>query len=306
MNLKELFAKIPRVVWFQWRTFEYNLSRRINLDWFDIARYQMLRGKRPNLRNPKTWDEKLLWLNRYWQPDIKAELTDKVKVREYVRKLGMESLLVPVLGVWSDPDEIDFEKLPQQFALKCNHGSACNIICSNKSTLDIDDAKEQLRKWLKIDYGKLFNEKHYSKIKPMILGEEYLPAFEGQSSVVDYKIHCFNGQPEFFLVCSNRNTLKHELTLTSFTKDWKHVNFLENEIESAEVELIRPANLSKMMDYASILSQSFPYVRVDFYEIDNKIYFGELTFTPAANIMTYYSKTTQLLMGEKLILPTRK
>lgn len=176
MKISEVLRKIPRVARSQWRHFEYNLSRKINLDWFDIARYQLIFGERPNLRNPKTWSEKLLWLNRNWQPDIKAELTDKLKVRDYIKKEGLEFLLIPLIGAWEKPEDIDFDTLPNQFALKCNHGSATNIICKDKTKLDFEEARNRLKHWLSIDYGKLFNEKHYSKIQPMIICEEYLPS----------------------------------------------------------------------------------------------------------------------------------
>ncbi len=302
MNNIKIIRKIQRVLKWQFNHFEYKLSKMISPDWFDNVRYKLLIGERPNLKHPITWNEKLLWLNKNWQPDIKAELTDKLKVREYIKKMGLESLLIPLIGVWTNPYEIDFDSLPNQFALKCNHGSGTNIICKNKSELDLIDAKKKLKKWLSTDYGKLHNEKHYSKIKPMILCEEYLPAFEGSNSVIDYKIHCFNGQPHFFLVCSNRNTKTGQLTLTSFSLDWCHIYHLINDKKPDNGELNCPKNINKMIEYSKLLSNNFPYVRIDFYEINEKLYFGEFTFTPAANIMAYYNKETQIEYGKKLLL----
>jgi len=306
MITPDLLQKVTRVIRSQWRHFEYNISRKINMNWFDVARYQLLMGERPNLKNPQTMSEKLLWLNRHWQPQIKADCTDKIKVRDYVKSKGLEHLLVPMIGIWSTPEEINFDSLPNQFVLKCNHGCGCNIICKDKSKLDILETRHKLSEWLKIDYSKLFNEKHYSKIHPKILCEEYLPTLDGQISIVDYKIHCFNGEPQFFLICSDRNRDKNTLTLSSYTLDWKRENYLVGESDKMNYILPKPKLLNNMIEYSRILAKHFVYVRVDFYEIEEKLYFGELTFTPAANVMPYYRKEFQEKIGDKLILPKLK
>jgi len=302
MSISELLQKVPRVIRSQWRHLEYNLSRKINLNWFDIARYQLLLGERPNLKNPKTWSEKLLWLNRNWQPDIKSECADKLKVRDYVRNKGLDFLLVPLLGVWSTPEEINFESLPNQFVLKCNHGSGCNIVCTDKSKLDFEQAKKNLAYWLTLDYGKLFNEKHYSKIKPIIFCEKFLPFLANNSSLIDYKLHCFNGIPQFFDILSNRDNEKHQVSFANYSLNWELLDYAKNSISENEI-IPRPISLDKMIEYAVVLIESFPYARVDFYEIDGIPFFGEITFTPAANIDCDYKMEIQYLMGEKLILP---
>jgi hypothetical protein len=305
MNISELLKKVPRVIRSQWIHFEYNISRKISLNWFDIARYQMLMGERPNLKNPQTWSEKLLWLNRHWQPDIKAELTDKIKVRDYIKKQGLEFLLVPLIGIWESPNEIEFDKLPEKFVLKCNHGSATNVICRDKSKLDIEETKIKLSRWLKIDYGKLFNEKHYSKIKPMILCEEFLPALDGQISVIDYKIHCFNGEPQFIEVLSNRDNDIHKVTFIPYSLNWEYLDWGRKKINHEDL-ISKPKSIKEMIKYARILSQPFPFVRVDFYEIDGKPLLSELTFTPAANIDSDYKMEVHRTLGGILELPKLK
>ncbi len=241
-----------------------------------------------------------MWLSRYWQDPRKSEYADKVLVREYVKKSGFEDILLPIYGIWDTADKIDFNLLPNQFVLKCNHGCGYNIICKDKSTLDKNAAKQQLSKWLNEVYGMSYYEIHYAKIRPLAFCEKYLSSLE--KSVIDYKIHCINGNPFCFLLCYNRDDSKDEVSLSSYSLAWEHLDYLKKE---GRINISRPKNLEKMIKIASILSKPFPYVRVDLYEIEGVVYFGELTFTPHGNIMDYYKDEVLLKMGELLKLPKK-
>lgn len=272
--------------------------------WESVRHYYYNRtGKHLDYKHPQNINEKLMWLTRYWQHPLVVQCADKYRVREYVKICELEHLLVPLIGVWNSAEEIDFDKLPNQFVLKCNHGCGFNIICKNKRTLDFDKTRNQLNEWLKIDYGKGEDfELHYSKIKPLIICEEYLPAIG--KSVVDYKVQCINGDPFCFLICTDRDTsgATHSVNLSSYTLEWERVNYLKNE---SNVNVDKPACIKEMLEAAKKLAHPFPYVRVDFYWVENKLYLGELTFTPYGNIMEYYKDEVLDAMGERMKLPKK-
>lgn len=302
MKLKENIKKIPHVIWFQyWKNLE-KLSRHINPYWNDAVRYYRITGKKMNWRQPQDMSQKLLWLNRYWQPQLKAVCADKYRMKEYVRSCGLDEINVPLIGVWNTPNEIDWNSLPNQFVIKTNHGCGTNIICKDKLKLDIDKASKKLEEWLAIDFGKLYNEVHYSKIKPCIFAEEYLPT--GSLYQTDYKFQCINGEPYCILICADRDENGHA-ALYSYNLQWERAALLNGEENTMQREFPKPVNLSRMIECACILARPFPYVRVDFYEIEGKLYIGELTFTPYGNIMTYYKNEVLEDMGDKLILPKK-
>ncbi len=301
MGFSQTIKKIPHVIAFQLRKLGYPIAHALNGFGFDSIRCRQATGKRMNWRNPEGITQKLLWLNRYWQPQVKIDCTDKYKVKGYLEECGLNELIVPLLGVWATPDEIDFDKLPKQFVLKTNHGCGTNIICTDKDSLDIEATKAQLRSWLAIDYGKKYNERHYSKIKRCIIAEVLLHTGEFP---VDYKIHCFNGEPYCFLFYPKHTDKTCERI--SFSLDWQRRYYIKGE-EKYQYDIPCPKNLEKMLDYARILSKPFPYVRVDFYESNGKLFLGEFTFTPFSNVMDYiYKPEVCKEMGEKLVLPPKK
>lgn len=160
-------------------------------------RYMNLTGKKLSFRHPIDINEKLLWLNRYWRDPIKTKCADKYLVREYIRDNGLENLLVPLIGVYSNTDEIVYDSLPAAFVLKCNHGSGYNLICTDKSKLDWGDAKRKLDQWMHSDYSRLFGEFHYSKIKRRIVCESLI----SDVAPIEYQCWCTNGKPDSFLIC---------------------------------------------------------------------------------------------------------
>ena len=302
MYIFDKIKRIPHALQFQyWKRME-KITHKIAPFHYDAIRYYRITGRKLDWNNPTNLSEKQLWLNRYDCTPIKVQCADKYRMKQYVADCGLDEINVPLIGVWDRVEDLDCDKLPNQFVLKTNHGCGTNIICKDKSLLDIDDAKQKLANWLKIDFGKLYNEQHYKYIRPCIFAEQYLPALDKFQT--DYKIQVINGEPYCILICADRDTNGHA-QLFSYDLDWNRIALLNGEEETLERQFDKPKNLSKMLEYARILSKPFPYVRVDFYEVNGKLYIGELTFTPYGNIMTYYKDEILEDMGNKLILPEK-
>lgn len=255
------------------------ISRLFSDEAFLKMKYRLIMGKKLDLDNPKTFNEKLQWLKLHDRKPEYTMMVDKYAVRGYIaEKLG-EEYLIPLLGVWDDPDDIDFDALPDKFVLKCNHNSGTGMcICRDKSKLDIEKAKKELRKGLKQDYYLTGREWPYKNVKRKIVAEKYMVDSNNPDDLVDYKFMCFNGRADFSFVCSDRFSEKG-LHVTFFDRDWnvmpfeRHYPYLKNGFP-------KPNNYEKMIEFSEKLSHGIPFVRVDFYEIDGKIYFGELTFYP--------------------------
>lgn len=273
------------------------------------ARYRLIfflrTGKRLKLSNPIDLNEKLFWLSRYWRNPLITLCSDKCSVREYVANKGCGDILNDQYGVYDTADQIDFDKLPSKFVLKCNHGSRMNIIVEDKEKLNIPETIKTLNKWVHFQYGR-GTEWQYKYIKPQILVEKYLESSDGK--MIEYQIFCFNGKPMFFLV---RNDLRKSSVdkqsleyAVSYTIDWQRVYMRKNE-EQFDFELSKPHNYEKMIEYAIRLSQDFPQVRVDYYEVDDKLVFGELTFSSSGSILSNYKKEYIKSLGKELQLPSK-
>ena len=267
--------------------------------------YFLRTRKRLNLDNPQDWNEKMIWLSLYWRNPLVSKCADKYAVREYLASKGCQDILNEQYGVYGDARDIDFDALPRKFVLKCNHGSKMNIICEDKDALDIPKTRSTLNKWLSRPYGRSI-EWQYKTIEPRILAEKYLESADGK--MMEYQIFCFNGKPMFFLV---RNDLRNsaadkasERFAVSYTMDWKRVYMRKGE-EQFDFDLPRPHNYDKMIDYAKKLSADFPHVRVDYYEIDDKLVFGELTFSSNGNIQSNYKEEYIKSLGAQLRLPPK-
>lgn len=237
-------------------------------------------GKRLDLNNPQTFNEKLQWLKLNDRKSEYTVMVDKYLVRRYVADKIGEEYLIPLLGVWDSPRDIDFDALPDKFVLKCNHNSGTGMcICKDKSKLDIARVEEDLQKGLEQDYYLTGREWPYKNVPRRIVCEQYMED-EQTKELRDYKVMCFNGHAKCSFVCSDRNTEKG-LHVTFFDRDWKVMPF-ERHYPSEKLGLEKPHNYEKMLELAEILSKDIPFVRVDFYEINGKIYFGELTFFPGS------------------------
>ena len=261
--------------------------------------YREKTGDELNLDDPQTYNEKIQWLKLYDSTPIKTRLADKYLVRDWVTEKIGEEYLIPILGVWDSFDEIDFDTLPNQFALKTNHGSGWNYIVKDKSKLNIVVARKKFNQWLSRNFAFVAGfELHYMNIPPKIIAEQYI---EEMDQVYDYKFMCFDGVVKFIWVDTDRFT-NHKRTL--FTPTWKR---MEERLlwPTADHEIPKPKNLDKMLEFAEKLSQGFAHVRVDFYEVQGKLYFGEMTFTSSSGTEHAIPKEFEYTMGSWLKLPPK-
>ena len=241
-------------------------------------RYKITFGKNIDWENPKTFNEKLQWLKLYNRKPEYTTMVDKYAVREYIAdKLG-EEYLIPLLGVWNNPNDIDFTVLPEQFVLKCNHNSGMGMcICKNKNELNIDNIKNKLKSGLKQNYYLTSREWPYKNVKRKIIAEKYIEDSKGE--FVDYKFFAFNGYVPCVMVCIDRHI--NDTKFYFFDKDWNLLKLNKRGKEaSPNFTLPKPKNISEMFKIAEKLSKDIPFVRIDLYNADGKIYFGEITFFP--------------------------
>lgn len=242
-------------------------------------KFKTFMGYSLNLNNPKTFNEKLQWLKLYDRKQEYTKIVDKYKVREYISEKIGEEYLIPLLGVWDDPDDIDFDTLPNQFVLKCNHDSGGLSICRDKKTFDVNIAKKKLKKSLKTNYYYSGREWPYKNVSRKIIAEKYMVNDSNSNEFTDYKFFCFNGYVDCVMVCLDRNSGDPKFYF--FDKDWKLKRLNKRGKEAPkDFTIPKPECIDKMFEIASKLSEGFPFVRVDLYQSYGKIYFGEMTFYP--------------------------
>lgn len=255
-----------------------------------------------DLKNPKTLSEKVTYIELHKQSPLAPSCTDKYEVREFVKSRGLENILIPVYGkAWSDVNQIDFNTLTYPCILKATHGCKMNYVLHDINNIDLQKCKKELSKWLKISYGTYSIEPHYKTIPHRIYAEKFI---DGIDDLIDYKFHCINGNPEFVLTCSQRKAngdAAMAVTLDLFDMEWKHIpEIIGSGNEIAGDGLIqKPETFDRMKEIARVLSRGFEFVRVDLYEINGNILFGEMTFSPACCVFPYFSKEFDIEMGNK-------
>lgn len=260
--------------------------------------YKYITGHKLNLENPERYTEKLQYLRLFTYPkdDLVSKCASRDGAREYLKELGLEDLLIECYGIYDSFDEIDFEKLPKQFVLKCTHACAFNKIVLDKSKLDINKTRKQFNKWLKTNYGKKTLEMHYSPIKPRIIIEKYIGELD--ELPYEYKIHVFNGIAKSLYVVSGRGK---DIRYNNYYIDWTPFDGSQfNGWKKTEFPINMPENWGKMVEIAEILGKKFPFVRVDLYNVNGKIYFSEMTFTPAKGTLILDDDKCDFEMGEWL------
>ncbi len=253
-----------------------------------------------NLKNPQTLADKVTYLFLHKTTPLMSQCTDKWAVREYIAKKGMAEILIPTVGgPYSKVEDIDFNALPDKFILKATHGCAMNLLVWDKTQLDIQACKKRLQSWLNTTYGAYSVEPHYKTIPHRIYAEQVLG---DKTGLIDYKFHCCNGKTQFIMVCHDRDLYKsgHQMIRELFDTDWKDLS--QYVIPATKATTPRPTKLAQMLEIATILSSDFPFVRVDLYEVNGKIYFGELTFSPAAGIFPKFTINFVSKMGKKLTI----
>lgn len=265
--------------------------------------FQILMNQELSLEHPKTFNEKLQWLKLYNRKTSYTTMVDKYKVREYIRERLGEKYLIPLLGVWNNPEEIDFDILPNQFVLKCNHNSGLGMsICKDKVLFDFAKAKKDLRRGIRENYYQKNREWPYKDVPRKIIAEQYMKSDAG--GLTDYKIHCFNGEPKLILVCKDR-FLETGLTEDFFSINWEHLDIRRPKHPNASAPIKKPEELDEMLRLAAILSKDIPFLRVDFYIVDHKIYFSELTFYPASGFDKFVPEIWDNILGDWLKLPEK-
>lgn len=252
-----------------------------------------------NLENPNTYNEKLQWFKLYGiTPEI-TRLADKYRVRDFVAERIGEQYMIPLLGVWKYPEEIDFSHLPDRFVLKANHGCGYNYIVHGKKEMDTNAIIYNAWKWLQEDYSLKAFEMQYRDIPRLLLAEEYIENHTGDLN--DYKFRCFNGKVKLIAVVTNRSK---GLKMDWFDREWNTLPIIYNEYPHSEKPLPRPDNLGEMIKIAETLAEGFPHVRVDLYRLNNgRIYFGEMTFTPSSGMAKWDPPELDLQLGQLFTYP---
>lgn len=269
-------------------------------------RYKRTYGTKADLRNPATFDEKLLWLMLFWRHPLKTECGDKYTLRAYVEKQGYGHVLPELLGVYNSSSEIDVNALPSKFVLKCTHGCGFNIICDDKQKLNINETRQKLDKWMKTDYSKSFGELHYASMKPRIISEQFLDDLASDRPN-DYKVYCFNGKAHCTMVAQGRDENGRTEKYDIYDLDWNEKASYYNSVSQADIDrhVPKPEAYDEMIAVAEALSKPFPYVRMDFYNINGKAVLGEMTFTPAGCIQKHYTPLAQNILGSLIKLPPK-
>lgn len=241
-------------------------------------KYEVIMGKKLNLDKPKTFNEKLQWLKLYDRNPNYTNMVDKYEAKKYVSKIIGEDYIIPTFGIYNKFEDIDFKELPNQFVVKPTHTSGNIYLCKNKNEINYKKLKKIINGWLKRKYYYIHREWPYKNVKPRIIIEKYMQDKNFNEDLKDYKFFCFNGKVKMILVCSNRFS---NLNKTFFDENWKIFDFQEGN-HGRDESIKKPINFEKMKELSEQLAQNLSFVRIDFYDINGKIYFGEITFFPSA------------------------
>ena len=257
---------------------------------------RFLHGRQLDLEHPKKLNEKILWLAYHTDTTLWSTLADKAAVRDYVASRGLKEILIPSYGVYEHFEEIPFEQLPDQFVLSATHGCQMTQICRDKSALDLSALKKQVDFWLRHDLSCMSLELHYAAIPHRILCTQYLPA---ERDLIDYKIFCMNGRAYFTEVCTERSKGPY---FDIMDRDWNMIPNVITGAKNCPYPLVKPDNYDEMLFVAEKLSEDLPFCRVDLYNVDGKIYFGEMTMTPATGLLFHFTDEFLTEQGRNLIL----
>lgn len=268
---------------------------------FLSIRYYNVFGRRINWNKPSTFNEKLQWLKIYNRNPLYTTLVDKYAVKEWVANIIGDQYIIPTIGVWNNVEDINFDELPNQFVLKCTHDSGCLYICSDKSQLNINKIKKDFSLAINRNYYILGREWPYKNVKPQIIAENYIS--EQSGDLKDYKFFSFNGEPKFFKIDFNRsvdhraNYYDIDMNLLPFGEECCMPDF-NRKFE-------KPLNFEIMVDIVKQLSKNIPFARIDLYNSNGNIYFGEITFYPAAGLGKFIPEEWDYKIGELITLPLK-
>lgn len=251
-----------------------------------------------DLIEPKTFNEKLQWLKVYDHDDKYTTMVDKYEGKKYVASIIGEQYIIPTYGIWDKFDDIDFDKLPNEFVLKCTHDAGTVVICKNKSALDKKACCKKISSYLKRDYYHCHREWPYKNVKHRIIAEKLMHN-RTEESLTGYKFYCFNGEPLYLYVSVGLDN--HETAQMSFVNiDWTLADFGRSDYRPLNCLPAKPDKYDEMIDIAKKLSNGIPFLRVDLYEINGHVYFGELTFSQCAGMMPFEPKSADRTVGDML------
>jgi len=288
------------LLWNEWQRYKgiknlkkYRDVEAINTLYFNFS------GKNPNIQNPQTFSEKQQWLKLYYHNPLMVKCADKIAVRAFIKEKGYGHILNKVLTTYTTIADFNVKLLPNKFVLKASHGSGWNLIVKNKTKVNWLVWKKIMNSWLKNNIFWSGREWPYKHMKPGIICEQYLEDESGL--LMDYKVFCFNGNPAFVQANKGRDTKKHAQNF--YDKNWKLLPFGKDLTPMPNVHIPKPQSLKEMISIATNLSQEFPFVRVDFYEVNGKVIFGELTFFPKSGLPDFIPLAYDKIIGEMLTLP---
>lgn len=298
--------KFVRIIKNPYRTFSY-LATRGHFKWMSDKTYLKLMfrsqmGKKLDLKNPKTFNEKLQWLKLYDRKPEYTKMVDKYEVKKYVAGIIGEEYIIPTLGVWGSFDDIDFDMLPDQFVLKCTHDSGGLVICKDKARFDKAVAKEKIERCLNKNYFYLHREWPYKDVKPRIIAEQYMEDAETQE-LRDYKFYCFDGEVKMLLVATDRQKKNSVTKLDFFDMDYNHLPFSWGR-PNAETIPQKPKGIDVMVELSKKISANMTHIRVDFYSVNGNVYFGEITFYPDSGFGKFDPEEWNYRMGSWLKVPS--
>ena len=261
--------------------------------------YYVRMGKKLNLNNPKTFNEKLQWLKLYDRKDIYNKMVDKYEVKKYIAEIIGEEYIIPTLGIYNKFDEINFDILPEQFVIKCTHDSGGIVICDDKSHFDLEKAKNKIKNSMKKNYFYDGREWPYKNIEPRIIIEKYMKDHK-ENDLFDYKIMCFNGIPKYTFVYSERFS-ETGVKATFFDNSWNELNF-SRKFGKSDKMINKPLNHNKMLELSKKIASNIPFVRIDWYEVNGKLYFGEITFFPSSGFGKFEPEEWDMKLGNMIDL----
>lgn len=289
---------------------KWNLSKLIPDKMYLKLQYRATMGKKLDLKDPKSINEKLQWMKLYDRKPEYTTMVDKYAVKSYVAERIGQEYIIPTLGVWDRVEDIDFDALPNQFVLKCTHDSGGLVVCRDKAKLNIEEAKNKLRKSLNNNFYYDYREWPYKNVHRRIMAEKYMEEKPSADATVphgltDYKFYCFNGEPGLVLV--TKGLEDHATAAISFlSTDWQFAPYYRSDYKPFSELPPKPQKLDHMLELARKLSANHDFLRVDLYEIDGKVYFSELTFFPGAGIMPFADYKYDLQIGNMLQLTKNK
>lgn len=262
--------------------------------------YWAILDRRLNLKNPQTFNEKLQWLKLHNRRPEYTMMVDKYEVKNYIAERIGREYIIPTLGVWDRFEDIDFDMLPEQFVLKCTHDSGGLVIVHDKSKLDKTAARKTIERSLKKNYYLYGREWPYQNVKPRIIAEQYMSDSDDSEELTDYKCMCFHGRAEYVFAITERYSASGRKIII-YDREWKKQPFGRDKKVCVE-DVERPCNLDKMIQLAEQLAEDVPFLRVDFYEVAGKLYFGELTFFPGSGMEAFHPEGWDRKLGEMIDL----